>query len=409
MRTLAALRSSGGLWFLPVLFALGTIMPASGYLPHSGYDVADISAAGIAIAYSGPLLAGFTAFWFRGRATFHRPMRTTRHGASVLLAGGWPLLVAGPIVGAVAVLVTARTLPTDGVAWQLLGVFVAVLAACALLGALAAWALPAVVAVPVSTMACFAWINYLPATDSPLLHHMSPTIDGFATTARPASSGLVAVLVLSAVLATGTLLCLGRRTWDRTPRVLTVPLLLVVSGVAVLLSAGSLQGASASLNLTVTETRTTPLTCSTDAGVEVCLWPEMTERASDVAAGVESVNAVLRRWDQDEITHVGQGAGRSPEALDFRGDGLSETTTMLTLALGYVELSRSPCESGGGEAVAELVAVLARASGIPTSELTGEFSHDTLEAADDVLADEDPAIGAWFTERLEQVRCSPTS
>ncbi|MQW76735.1 hypothetical protein GHK92_12685 [Nocardioides sp. dk4132] len=394
-----------------MLFALGMWMSTANYSAHSGYVVSDISAAGIALCYSGPLLAGFAAFWFRGRPRFHRTMRSSRSGVAVLLTGGWPLLIGGPLVCCAAVLLSARALPTDLVSAQLMVVFFAVLAACALLGAVSAWALPVVIAVPASTIACFMWISYLPSTGSPLLHHMSPTIDGFAPTARPASSGIVAVLILAATVALGAIACLGRRTWDRTPRLAAVPVMLAVPLLAVGLSAGYLHTSTAPMGLMVTQDRSTPLTCTTHHGLKVCLWPEVADRAEEVVEATASMNTTLESWGLPRITTIGQDRQQASDALYLRVDGTTDPAGLrLMLAEGYIEQQKTSCAAGEGQAFYERSVVLARAQGVSTAELAAEFPQETLKAASEVVQEfGGRELGAWFTEGLDQVRCWPSA
>ena len=408
MRALAAIRSSGALWFVPVLFALGTVMPILNDVVRSGYAVSDVSSAGIALGYLSPLLAGFAAFWFHGRARFHRTLRSTRSGLGTLLAGGWPVLVGGPVAGCAAVLVTARTVPTDVVAWQLLAVYLAVLTASALIGVAATWAMPVVLAVPSATALCFWWINYLPASDRPLLHHLSPTIDGFSPSNRPAVSGIVAVLIVSAVVMVGVVACVGRRSWDRTPRLVAVPAALATPVVAASLGVAYLLTSPTTLSLMVTEPRTTSLTCSTQQGVDVCLWPEGLDRAGEVADVVTSLNRSLQVWGLPQIREVGQG-GLRPGAVEVAASPRTSRTGLhLSLAAGYLEQQKG-CEVDAGRAFYERVALLSLASGVPVADVADEVSPEALETAGAALRDTPPGrLGRWYVDGLSDVRCTPS-
>jgi hypothetical protein len=406
LRLVTAERSSGALWFVAVIFALGTVFPSNnGFLP-SGYVASDISAAGIGLAYNGPLLAGFAAFWGRGRARFHRTLRSDRSGLACLFGLGWPILIGGPIAGVAAVLVTARTIPTDMVSWELLAMEFAVLLACGSLGIVLSWALPVVIAVPASVVACFIWINYLPATNSALLHNMSPPVDGFAQASEPATPGLLAVLILTLGICVGAGACVGRRRWDRTPRLLAVPIALIVPALAVALSAASLMSSRDSLNLLVAQQRMTPLICSDHQGIEVCLWPEGTERAKEIAALAVTINESLDTWGLPAITAIGQG-GQVSGAVEV--ETLASTSAVgmqYSISLGYLR-QQLGCQDAGGPAVEERVALLAMASGVPQQSLAANFTPELLRVVTDVLQDPSPPnkVGHWYMDGLSKIRC----
>lgn len=401
----AAFRFSGAWWFLPVMLAVGTVFPMMNNVIVVGYPTGDLSIAGTGLGYNGPLLAAVAAYAWRGWAPFHRPLRTTRSGPLVLMTSGWPLLVGGPLVGCLAIVGAARSLPNDRASWVLLSLFFVVLLCCAMLGVAFSWALPAVLSVPIAAGATFVWINYLAATNSPRLHHLTPPINGFATVSQPATSAVVAVMLLSLTVIAGLVLVLALTRWDRQRRLVNGALVAAVLAAACALAWSSLSWSSQRLNLLAAEPRTTPLQCADHGEVEVCLWPESASRSDEVAAAAIRVNSELRDWALPEILRVSAGPATAGVTGVDATPGSSTPELTLSLARGYLS-QRLGCEVIGDRETDQRVTLLAVAVTGPDA-LEPLVAPDTLAQATQQLLKPPTEIRHWFEAGLSAMRCFP--
>lgn len=388
------------------MLAIGMAFPMLNNGVRVGYPTGDLSIAGTGLSYNGPLLAAMSAFACRGWATFHRPLRSTRSGARILITNGWPLVVGGPLVGCLAVLGAARSLPNDQSSWVLLSLFWVVLVCCAMLGVGFSWALPAVLSVPIAAGATFMWINYLTTTGSAKLHNLSPPINGFATVSQPATSAVIAVALLSVTVIAGLVLVLALTQWDRQPRLLNGALVAAVLTVACALAWSSLGWSSQRLNLLAAEPRTTPLHCADHRKVEVCLWPENASRSDEVATAAARMNSKLRQWALPEINRVSAttgGTGATGVTGVDATAGSSAPELSLSLALGYMSQQRG-CEVADGRETGQRVALLAQA--VTSADTLEPFTvPDTLTKATEQLSKTPTEIRHWLEDGLADARC----
>lgn len=406
------IRWSGALWFLPVLFGLGSLHAVNSLSTRSGYTVSDVASTSYVIYMLCPLLAGFAAYGFRGWARFHGSVRSRRSGLRVVLNAWFPLLVGGPLVVLVTILVSSWSLPTDSMTWQVLAIDVVTALACVLVGMAAGWAFPVVVAAPVVSFALFVWIAYLPSTGNETFHHLTPTLTGCcAQSVQPSGVAVRAILLLTGTVCVGVLGMLVSRAWSRTPRPLVAALLVGAIVMGVGLASVSLTASGEELKLTTVEPRETPLSCSVARGIRVCSWPEGRSRAGEIAGVGVEMNRQFREWGFPEITEIGTSmAGGDVVAVEstpsLRGRHLG-----FSLAKGYVRLHLD-CPKGGRDVVDQRVAFLALTiGGAGVDELTGEFSPEIIRVAAEWAdkTNQSGPLSAWFFDEDSAFQCRSDS
>lgn len=408
MTPIRAIVRSGAAWFLPLMFALSSWYGAR-FTFRLGYPAGDIAQSSVGLYVAAPMTAAFMALQYRGFTPLIRPLRITRSGLLVVLRAWWPLLLGAPTTLCLAVVVAAGAVPNDLPSWSLILIdFMTVLTA-ALTGLACAWALPAVVAVPLAAMLWFVWVAYGPASTNLLVHNLASTFGCCSSDTRPAMVAIRATVFLLLVisLGIGCLLASSRSARIPRPLVSTVLTLLVVAGVGV--GVAVLRTSGEPLTLTATEPRTTPLVCRTEQGVEVCLWPENRERTAALAAIVGEVNPQLQRLGMNTIHSLTQANGNREAASVEAGAGLSQQDLRVGVAAGYVDL-QSGCRGATGPARDQLVALVALLTGMRSDDVATRLGARAASGAEDALAQgqgSPEAVGVWFREGLPTVHCVP--
>lgn len=408
MTPIRAIVRSGAAWFLPLMFALSSWYGAR-ITFRSGYPASDIAQSSLGLYVAAPMTAAFMALQYRGFTHLIRPLRLTRSGLLVVLRAWWPLLLGAPTTLCLAVAVAAGAVPNDRSAWSLIIInFMTVLTA-ALIGLACAWALPAVVAVPLAAMLWLVWVASGPASTNLLVHNLDSTFGCCSSDTRPAMVAIGATVLLLLVISLGIGCLLASSRSPRIPRPLVATALTVLvvggfgAGVAVLYTSGE------PLNLTATEPRTTPLACRAEQRVEVCLWPENRDRTAALAAMVSQLNPKLQRLGMETIHSLTQ-ANRKREAVSVEaGAGLSQQDLRVGVAAGYVDL-QSGCRGATGPARDSLVALVALLTGMRPDDVTTRFGARAASGAEDALAqgqDSPEVVGLWFREGLRNVHCVP--
>ena len=342
----SAIRSTGAYWFLPALFAASCVIAATTTV-RTGYATSDIASASYALYIGGPLTAGFVAARCQGFTRFLRTLRARRTGISAAYAAWWGLLVGAPVAVCLAVVSTARALPTDAASWSLLLVDFMTVMAC---GLAFAWALPIVVAVP-----------------------MAPS------------------------------------QWARAPRLVVAPAVALVLAASFGLGSMVALASPGRLTIQAVQPRTTGLDCSTEGRMRVCLWPENTDRARELADRADDLSDALRRWHLETIVSLTQ-AGRDKNAVSVSaGRQLSADDIRYTVAAGYVD-HVAGCEGAFGPLRDERVALLMLGAGDSPQEVSRRFDPAVSQAAQTELSSAEgapEAIRAWFMGGIASIRCGP--
>lgn len=334
MRLLTSLRSSGSHWSLPALFAVTALMGAH-VTWRIGYPTADLASVSLSLFLAGPLTAILAAHRFSGFARFVGTLRPVRSGSVVVFAAARGLLLGAAVTFVIAVLVTARAMPTQpGSAGLVVLDFVTVLA-CGFVGVAAGLTLPVVLAVPVSAVATFLWFSLTASSGSALLHNVNASFAACcASSTQPATRAVLAGGMVAVVVCAGVLLLLVSPRWTEFSRpalALALPAVLLLG-----FGAGAAVAASGPGPLTVqaVQPRTTDLVCSDDDGHEVCLWPENRDLAGQVARLVGDLDRAVVPLGLATVPAVRQGSP-APDAVavEARAD-LPVDTVRYSLAAG---------------------------------------------------------------------------
>lgn len=407
MRWTTAVRWTGCVRFLPVLFAVTCLMAVRDTAP-TGYAAADLASASFALAFGGSLTAAWAALQFRGFPRFVRQLRSARAGFTVVVRAWGPLLLGAPLVVCLAVVVAAGTFADDAASWSVLAVAYLTVLACGLVGAAFTWALPVVVAVPSVTVLWFVWLAYTPATGSALLHTMSSTFTGCCSAStRPATVAVLASLTFVVALCVGVVVMLLPRRWSSRSRLVIAPAVAAVLGLGFVAGAGVARSADRPLSLVPVEPRTTALVCQTVAGVQVCTWPENSSRAAEIAAIAGRLNPVLEDWGMQPVTTIAQG-NRIPGAVDVEAsEHLDAGSLRVSLAAGYVD-RLAGCTGATGRARDERVVAVAVAAGLDRVSLNGSFDPASVAAAVQAVErgwTSPSSLKAWFLDGTRAIRC----
>lgn len=407
MTPIRTITRCGASWFLPLVFVLSCLFAArSTFL--SGYPAGDIAQSSVGLYAAAPMTAAFMALQYRGFAQLTGPLRMARSGWWAALRAWWPLLLGAPVTLCLAVTATARSVPDDLSSWSLMLIdFMTVLAA-ALTGLACSWALPTVVAVPLVALTWFVWIGYGPASTNLVVHNLASTFGCCSPDTRPATVAVRATLLLLFLLSLGIGCLLAPSRSARIPRPVVAAALAAVvlvafgGGVAVLRTSGQ------QLNLTATEARTTPLTCSDEQGLPVCLWPEGRDNSDALAAVVRRLNPQLRARGMAPVVRLTQ-AHRTPAAVSVEaGQGITEQDMRLGVAVGYVDLQTGCPRGSSGPARDQAAALVALLAGLRAEDVSGRIRPEATAAAAQALArgkGSPASVGAWFRERVRSVRC----
>ena len=167
--------------------------------------------------------------------------------------------------------------------------------------------------------------------------------------------------------------------------------------------AGAFASAAVSANasderllLTVVQPRSTPLTCTTDDDVRVCLWPEGQPRAAEITAAATHLNEGLARLGLPRVEEISNRDASDAVTVEST-PSLRGTYLTLSLASGYVRWQLG-CPDTARQVTDQRVAFLALTTGGATEDdLRGEYSPEDIEVASS-WADRQgtPEAAAWF-------------
>jgi hypothetical protein len=288
-------------------------------------------------------------------------------------------------------------------AWAVIGLQAVAVLGCALLGALFAAAVPAVIAIPVVAVATFVWFAYPDSGVQVLLRSLDSREGGTGQTGQPGSAFLLGSGLLDAVVVLGGLALLGSRWWARVGRPGYALGTVVVLAAAFGVGAGAALAAPGTLDLDSTVVRRTPLVCSTEAGLTVCVWPEDRSRAGRIRDAVRTVDAAVRGAGLSGVQIATQHpVPRYPAISVDASASESRAELIASVAAGYVARATT---CGGRVArdrwadnptVPDLVVRLL--VGLPVADLRAAWGPTTVSRAQQVLREHPRDLARWFEE-----------
>lgn len=407
MRAGTALRWTGGAWFLPALFALTCVLTAPGITP-SGYSTADIADAGMNLGFAGPLLGAVAAWRFRGFTGFVAPLRSSRLGLAVVARAWWPLVLAAPVTFCAGVLVSARALPREGTAWSVLVVDGVVLVACAVLGMVLSWALPAVLAGPAILVLSFGWLNYTVASDHVLLYNMNSVLDGCCSTSeQPATGAVLAGIAVPGIAVLGPVLLVASVHWARRSWIVVTAVTMCALGAGLGVGAQIVHSMIDHPTFSPSEPRTTATRCFTQAAIDLCLWPEEASRGEQLGVLADRLNRSLVRWGEPPVARIDQRPGSDAVHVLLTAD-LSESEVVTNLADGYLSRAIGCNTFAEGPAYDQRIALLDLAMGLSGDEVGQVYDRETAAVAETrwKAARTAPAsTGQWLIEDVPADAC----
>lgn len=388
MRAFTALRWTGALWLLPLLFGLGVYIGLTNRSYEVGYTAAELAAASRAVVLLGPLLAAAAALRFPDLERAVRVIRPTRTLLRALIATFWPLLVGGPLVGVAALVSTVRALPKDTSSVMVCLVAAAALMASVCVGFLAARVLPRVAAIPAAALASFAWLALPGSGSDVILRNMNSSFVGCCTAeTTPASTLFAASLTTTLLLSAVTVAMAASLVWWTSPRPVAAAasvVALVVAGCGGYLAAATV-GPEA--NLLAVQSRTTPMSCvDSPGGAEVCVWPEHGDHLSVALTVVDDANAQLVAIGADPAQQVSE---RPQEGwVQISADVPTREDTQFTFAQGLISDAVRTCRYvDRAPAYDDVLAYLSLLVGVsPERWANSGYSPEALATAQDELA-----------------------
>ena len=395
MRALTAIRATGAVWFVPLLFAVGAFVASSDLVPENDYATSDFATGSIELILVGPLTAAFVALRFRRVPRQLLTLRASRPGLLVVLAAWWPLVLGAPLAAAVALVSATRTVPGDASSWLIVLVVFATVLACALLGLATAVALPPVLAVPLLGLGLFGWLALPGSGTDMLLRYLNSGFVGCCSPDRVPASGMVLGSLTVAVVV-----AVGSASVACSPRSYRRPAAITLAAVCLVVATGAAAGAlvvrsGEPMNLLAVQPRTTELVCSSQDAVQACVWPEHRTqlpvaldalarvRAGLSDAGLPAVDAVT-----EAAPHQRQVTFRAP--LDSSPDDIT-----YAIVVGYVQ-AHSRCSWPSDAAIG----YVSFAAGLSRSVVEQREDPSSLRAALTAWQGDPDAGRRWLRERL---------
>lgn len=406
MRILPAARMSGAWWFVPLVFALQSLVLHSEVTP-TGYVQSDYAqAATFGLYPSSPLLAAVAALCFRGFRRFHLDAPQARR--FVVVRAFVPLVGGSATAVVVTMVLRVQRVPEDSRTWGVLALVFLVVLACGTWGLAMARIFPTVLAVPLAAAAPLWWITVTPSLEGGVARHLAPEVLCCRVDSQLSPGYLVGLGSLAVLLVVGLGVQFVPRSWSALPAVASLGVVLAATAVATGIGVALVRLQATPTPTSIAEVRTTALACSTRDSLPVCLWPEQAPDHELVASEIQRLNGWLRARDMPPVAGVDQRAPASGRiALRTAGTDLDDVDELRILIAAAYVAREAGCPGGlRGDGVAdERVAALAIAMGWRFAG-HDEFPPAAVEVAVRRTTDDAVRFDGWFRSDLDQVHCA---
>lgn len=364
------------------MFGLGVFVGLSNPPAERGYGAAEFSAASRQVVLLGPLLAAVVALKVPTVVRFLATMRSVRRPAVALVNAYWPLLLAGPITGLLAMASVTRALPTDASSVGIAVVVFVTLLACGCLGLLIARLLNPIAGVPLSAALSFAWLALPGSGSNVLLRNLNSAFVGCCTPEQqPATAMLWGSFALTGLLALGTALALFGRSWPSWRRPVAALTIAAVMAVSAAGGVAAARAPSGPLTLLAIEPRQGDLACSADDSTEICLWPEHDARRADVAIAAHSMNAGLAALGLPPIRRFSEDP-EDADAVQLTAFSYARPSDILfSSAQGLLTAGQTCQASGTGSDFSLALAFVALLVGLDVSDVEKRLPESTVNDA----------------------------
>ena len=338
MKPITAIRVTGALVFVPLVFALGVFISLSDVSSSSGYGVNDLAAASFQVAYTGPLTAAFVAFIFPRQTQILIEARPARAGLSLFLAvWGW-LLIGAPSAGVLAMVSATRVVPATPAELSVVTVTLLAGLACGALGVLVSRAFRTVLAVPLAALGTFAFLALPGSGLNVLLRNIDSDFGSCcAPDAQPANAMLVGSALVAGIIVVATMITFLPPTWARQRHFVALAFLGVSLVVAGGVGAAVAEAVGRPLELNPVQPRSDSVRCLSEGGIQAWVWPENQSRQRQVLTALQELNSGLRQAGVPTLATASEDS-YDGHAVPVSASAASDAATIAySMAVGYVE------------------------------------------------------------------------
>ncbi|TNC23462.1 hypothetical protein [Mumia zhuanghuii] len=407
MRAWVALRWTGAVWFLPILFAVGVYSSLSELELLTGYSVADLALMSYLVGLVGPLTAAYCAFRFNGFISAIDSLAPARSGLRVVLSAWWPLIIGPPVAAILALVVLTRALwPQDLESWQIVGLVAGTVLCCALFGMALGRSLHVAFAVPLAAALSFWWLAFPQAGTNLTIRYLNSGFPVCCTSAQvPSPLMMRASAVFVALVSLGVIFTWLIPGWSKRSRSFVLGSLFAIVGIALVSGITVIERSHERPTLAAVTARITPKSCATARAVAICVWPENAPRASAVSNRVVSLNDRLDRLGLPLVTRVEEDPPDTASVTVVASAHLTEGDISYSLADGYTRwLGGCAKAVDRQEPQPSIVAFIGRLAGMPDSELRHRIDDAAVTSSAQAAELPPEQARAWIMTELGTAR-----
>lgn len=399
MKPMTAIRVTGALVFVPLVFALGVFISLSD-ASSSGYGVDDLARASFQVAYTGPLTAAFVAFIFPRQTQILIEARPARAGSALFLAvWGW-LLIGAPSAGLLAMVSATGVVPRTPAELSVVTVTLLAGLACGAVGVLVSRAFRTVLAVPFAALGTFAFLA-LPGTGVNTLLRNTNSVFGSccAPDVQPANAMLVGSALVTGIIVLATMISFIPATWPRQSHFAALAFLAVTLVGAGGAGATAAQAIGHPLQLNPLQPRSDSVRCLSEGGLQACVWPENESRQRQVLTALQDLHRGLRQAGLPTLPRASEDSSDDRAVPVSAFAGMDAATIAYSMAAGYI--AHTPvCSRVDETRYSNLgVAFTGLVSGVSEQELLMySISNSAIQTAKKYQGLGGAAVRTWFSE-----------